>query len=125
MADVQSPEATLCASALPVLVLPHSRFIVLSLNDSHRLSDKIILCQSTRSVETEPGLVHAGELIVWEWLSYDRLYNDPNNPPPSWETGRALVVCPLQACSDPGAQLMFRNAMTPVRPHWPYPSPRY
>jgi len=102
MADVQSPEATLCASALRALVLPRSRFIrALSLNDSHRLSDKIILCQSTRSVETSPGLVHAGELIVWEWLSYDRLYNDPNNPPPNWESGRALAVCPLPVYSDP------------------------
>jgi hypothetical protein len=56
MADVQSPEATLCASALRVLVLPHFLLhCAVSLNDSRRLSDKIILCQSARSVETPPG----------------------------------------------------------------------
>lgn len=77
----------------------------LFLNNSHRLSDKIILCQSARSVEKQPGSVHAGDLIVWEWLSYDRLYNDPDNPPPSWETGRALAVCPpLPFGSDSEAQ---------------------
>lgn len=99
MADVQSPEATLCASSLRVLVLPHPPFVVPSLSDSRRLSNKIILCQSTRSVEAPSGRIYAGELIVWEWLSYDRLYNDPNNPPPSWETGRALAVCHLPVCS--------------------------
>ncbi len=76
--------------------------LTVSLNDSRRLSDKIVLCQSTVSVEAKPGLVHAGELIVWEWLSYDGLYNDPNNPPPSWETGRALAVCPFPGYSDSG-----------------------
>jgi hypothetical protein len=88
----------------------------LSLNNSCRLSDKIILCQSARSIEVTPGLIHAGELIVWEWLSYDRLYNDPNNPPPSWETGRALAVCPLPVCNGIEAQLVVRSAKIPVRP---------
>lgn len=93
----------------------------LPVNNSRRLSEKIILCQSTRSLEITPGLIHAGELIVWEWLAYDRLYNDPNNPPPSWESGRALAVCPLPVCSDAEAQLVVRNAKTPVRRHSPDP----
>lgn len=111
-------EARLVNDAWPMFnlqKLPYSRLLcvywyflnfaslAVSEDGSHRLSDKIVLCQSTVSIEGSPGLVHAGELIVWEWLSYDRLYNDPNNPPPSWETGRALAVCPplpLPGCSN-------------------------